>query len=1234
MTTPDGTLYKEYYGTGWQKGLTTLSEVWAGGLRQKWSTTAWTQDNTSAGYEVNPRVTETNVYDAGGNRRRTTIDYGSYAPFGLPYAVREYAADGTTEIRQTFTDYNLSQAYLDRRIIGLVSQVQLASDAQWRSKISYEYDDPARLQGVPAAATQHDTAYNPSFTSRGNITAVSRWDVTDATNAAKKLTTYTNYYNTGTPASITDPTGHQSSIGYTDSFSDSVIRNTFAYPTTVTDADGFSSYVQYNFDFGATTRTQSPAPAGQSQGAIQTMTYNSLGQLDRITTANNGAYKRFWYGAEYTASYATVNNVADESYSIQVTDGLGRVLGAVSNHPGSSSGYRLVNTVYDLNGRAWLQSNPTEIGSTWTPSGDDVAGAYYTQQTYDWKGRPLVTTNPDGTTKEASYSGCGCAGGEVVTLTDEGTLDSGLEKRRQQKIYADVLGRTIKTEVLNWQGGSVYSATVNSYNARDQLTLTKQYAGPEAVGNPYQETTLTYDGYGRLKTRHVPEEAAGTATTWTYNADDTINTITDARGAVSTFGYAGTNRGLIKSAVHTLSGKPTINIAFNYDAAGNRVSMTDPSGTSNYTYNELSQLTAESRTLGGTTYALSYQYNLAGQLRKMTYPGNMSINYGYDSVGRLTGVTGSDTLYQGITQYASGFTYRASGARKTMTDGANRTSTVTYDSRLQPLTYEISGGVVSQTYQYYKDGHMRFVGNGSDTNFDRSYSYDHANRLTFATTGGAARGDLGAIPYSETFGYNAWSDTTSRFTETWSQDEFADAGTYTNRRRDGWGYEADGRIKTIDTRSYSYDAAGNRVLMAGQIWSGSSYFPTSTTSTYDGDGVKVEEVSGWPTTLTTKYLRSSVLRGEIVQEMNSAGQTTSYIYLPDGSELATLMGAAKWKHETPGGTGLYGTFQSGFFNRVEFDPVRANVGLTAPPPPDTNGGDGDLGSNHNGGPADSRFSNMANPAAGCFNVNGVDLPCTWSSFDVYEFFVWGPARQPAVTISPDALRVWVSLKTKVPASDGPFIPREGNGWTISLGYWQPAPGSHINISLAQTTTGANPQKPSDDQFTPEQLEQFKSCLSAMFKVYYRDHNYDRNGEAYFEGHSDTRQSWYSIFKLGTFRVRTDQTSYSSGDLKRKFGPLAGSRFGGGIVAGFTDKRSPYVNAIANDAGVVLKGREFLGMWLYELGNALSVITNINPEIPPDAEDRYGIAGEPGAAFSDCVFGGSLTSSGSVRRPRN
>jgi YD repeat-containing protein len=648
MTGPDNTVHKEYYGTGWQKGLTTLSEVWSGGVKQKWTTTSWTQDNTSVSYELNPRVTETNVYDVGGNRRRTTIDYGEnpqYLQYGLPYAVKDYAADGVTEIRHTFYDYNLNQAYLDRRIIGLVSAIHQTDVVSWQRKIGFTYDDPARLQAVPAAATQHDPTYNTSFAARGNLTAVSRWDVTDIVNSAKALTAYTNYYTTGTPKSTTDPAGHVSSILYDDSFSDNLNRDTFAYPTTLTDADGFSSTVKYNFHFGAQTRMQGPPPAGQPQGAIQTITYDNLGRVERTTTENNGAYTRYVYGLNFVQSFSTVNNIADEAYAIQVFDGVGRVIASAGNHPGSSGGYRAQMTIYDLMGRAYKTSNPAEITGAWVPAGDDAAGWLYTQQTYDWKGRPLRTTHPDTKYKEAAYGGCGCAGGTVVTLTDEGTIDAGVAKRRQQRIYSDVFGRTVKTEVLNWQGGTVYSATVNTYNARDQVTQIRQYAGPEGSGT-YQDTTMTYDGYGRLKTKHEPEQTAGTATTYNYNSDDTLSSVIDARGAATNYAY--NNRHFVSSVGYTVPQGSTIPVPaavdYAYDAAGNRSSMSDGLGSATYSYNSLSRMTAEARNISQPTtplsFTINYQYNLAGQLTSITDPNNKTINFTHDSVGRLSAITG------------------------------------------------------------------------------------------------------------------------------------------------------------------------------------------------------------------------------------------------------------------------------------------------------------------------------------------------------------------------------------------------------------------------------------------------------------------------------------------------------------------------------------------------------------------------------------------------------------------
>jgi YD repeat-containing protein len=919
MTAPDGTLYKEYYGTGWQKGLTTLSEVWSGGVKQKWITTAWTQDNTGVSYEVNPRVTETNVYDAGGNRRRTTINYGPYAQWGLPYSVKEYAADAVTPIRETLTDYNLSQAYVDRRIIGLVSAIHQTNISSWQRKTGFTYDDPARLHSLPAAATQHDATYNTSFTARGNLTAVSRWDVNDIVNPAKALTAYSNYFTTGTPKSTTDAAGHQNSVVYTDSFSDSVNRNTFAYPTTMTDADGFSSSVQYNFNFGGTTRTQGPPPAGQTQGAIQTITYDSIGRLARTTTENNGAYTRYEYGPNFVKSFSTVNNVADEAYTMQVVDGVGRVIGTASNHPGSTGGYSAQMTIYDLMGRATKTSNPAEVNVAWTPTGDDAAGWLYTQQTYDWQGRPLRTTHPDNTYKEASYSGCGCAGGAVATLTDEGTIDAGLAKRRQQKIYSDVLGRTVKTEILNWQNGSVYSATVNTYNARDQVTQVRQYAGPESSGT-YQDTTMTYDGYGRLKTKHVPEQNVGSNTVWNYNGDDTIQSITDARGAAATYAY--NNRHLVMGITYSVPPGSQIPVpaatSYSYDSASNRTAMTDALGTVSYEYDQLSRLKSETRGFTGVgNYKIDYQYNFANDLKSITDPLNSTINYTRDNAGRLTAIARTGQTF------ASGIAYRASGSMKYMLYGDNSSMNVTFNSRMRPATFTIPGRI-SKTYAYNNDGTLRFSSDLTDHRFDRSYSFDHVGRLKAALSGAEARGE-GATnnrPYNQTYGYDPFSNLNQRTVRTWW--EFGTmSASYANNRQQGYLYDADGRLLTAN-ESYSYDAAGrNNFLSTGGYG--------TVAMSYDGDGRQIKTVEAhydeeWnEITTPLYYLRSTVLGGQVLAEIDQSSSVTRRFVYAGPTKLAWIQGSGasesvSYEQRDPSGGTVRGIGQQ------ELDPMGADAG--------------------------------------------------------------------------------------------------------------------------------------------------------------------------------------------------------------------------------------------------------------------------------------------------------------------
>ncbi|MGH9970022.1 MAG: DUF4214 domain-containing protein [Pyrinomonadaceae bacterium] len=973
MTAPDGTVYKEFYGTGWQKGLVTQSEVWSGGMRQKWTTLSYTQDNTGVSYQTNPRVTERNIYDGAGNRNRTTVSYQTFSlPSGascsLPSDGYQYWGDAVNVLRRSHTDYNLSSSYLNSnlRIVGLLSSQSIYEDGNnLKARTDFHYDEPgsAQYQGSPI---QHDESnYGSGFVSgRANLSSVYRYDV----NNTSQYTIWTMQYNTtGSLIATAEPVvGHQSSIGYADNFSDSVNHNTLAYPTTFTDADGYSSYVQYNYDYGLKTRTQGPPPAGQPQGSIQTLTYDAALRIDTITTVNNGAYTVFWHGPNYTGSFQTVNSVSNELYTNRIFDGLGRLIAVANNNPSSAGGYKAQWTQYDSLGRVKKQSNPTEIDGYWNPYGDDGAGAVYTQQSYDWKGRPAITTNQDGTQRYASYEGCGCAGGEIGTITDE--------VGRQRKVYEDVLGRPWKTEVMN--GGSVYTITANTFNALDQVTLTRI---TDNTTGAFQDTSITYDGYGRPLSKHLPQQNSGTAINYSYNSDDTLYSVTDARGASATYGYNGRHQ-VTSINYSTPSGvTPTANVIFAYDAAGNRTSMTDGLGSKSYDYDQLSRMTSETRYFSvlGQYYTLSYGYNLAGGLTRSTDATNMTINYGYDSIGRLNSVTGSDNLYGGVSNYAYNYQYRAWGGLKSMVDGSNHSSSVLYNAKMRPSQFEMSGSAVSQNYDYYNDGRVSFVHSATDLNFDRSYFYDHAGRLIETRTGGHARGDYGEMPYFETFGYDAFDNLKARESDSWNWQTTAwDVASYSNYRRAGWGYDADGRNTSIEARSYTFDAAGRQTFMTAPqvLWNGNQ-ITVSQTSAYDADGAKVcETASG----VTTYYLRSSVLGGQIIEEINSSGQKNiGYVYLPSGKKLAVQSyGNVAWKQTTPlATTEIHTSSTTSVAGRTEFDPLGADISLTAPPEPPPVIDQGDIGAGHFGGIMDARWTDFFNVSSGC-SAAGVAASCS------------------------------------------------------------------------------------------------------------------------------------------------------------------------------------------------------------------------------------------------------------------
>jgi RHS repeat-associated protein len=100
-------------------------------------------------------------------------------------------------------------------------------------------------------------------------------------------------------------------------------------------------------------------------------------------------------------------------------------------------------------------------------------------------------------------------------------------------------------------------------------------------------------------------------------------------------------------------------------------------------------------------------------------------------------------------------------------------------------------------------------------------------------------------------------------------------------------YDAAGNLTNDGYQSYAYDATGQQTSANG----------TALMQSYDGDRLRVKKVESGA---TTYYLRSSVLEGRVVSELNgSGGFQRGYVYL--GNDLLALQESnqVSWVHQDP-----------------------------------------------------------------------------------------------------------------------------------------------------------------------------------------------------------------------------------------------------------------------------------------------------------------------------------------------
>ena len=906
---PDGkTVYKEFFsdGSSVRAGLTTRTELWYENVLKKWTTVGWAGDAGGA----NPRVTEMVVEDAEGNRRRTTTEYNQ--GYSLPTHIREYGKVNGADVmlRMTSLNYNLDPAYVSRRVIGLPGEkvVYDGPTGYVVSKEWYMYDWGAPYFNAQAPSVQHDgNSYSSGFVvGRGNRVAVYRFSCQGnnqtCDGGGQVWAERTGYNAAGSPVWVQDALGHQTGFSYADSFSDTSKNGlgTLGYATSVTDAEGYVSTAKYDYTTGAPTETRRPSSGNSAQNNVtyetHSLLYDWAARLIKDETANNGFYTEWEYPDDglNLKMYQNIRPDQSENYSVTVFDGAGRVRRTAAYMPGSTTQYSGRQFYFDNMGRLVQWTNPTHTTGdpNWTAAGDDAAAGWVsTSRTYDWQGRPRVTTYPDTTTTELSYGGCGCAGGGVVTSRDQ--------RGRLKRLTHDPLGRLTKVEELDYNS-AVISTAVYAYNARDQVERIRHHQGTSGA---YQDRTFVYDGHGRLSSRTTPEQGT---TSYSYFDDDTLHVMTDARGATQTFNY--TARHLVSSiGFNSAPGvASTPNVSFAYDAAGNRTQMTDGVGTATYHYDSLSRMDWEGRTFAGltNTFVINYGYNNAG-LASVTNPselGSSRVDYNIDHTGATTSVTGSG--HWSPSTYVQNIQYRAFGGVKAASYGNGRSLSVTYTNMLRLDTWGVSG--VTGWKYYYSDfgentGRVTYAQNtydtstgGADPRLDRSYDYDQVGRLFNSYTGTEAKAHTGRTggqwgvhdgPYSQAYIKDVWGNVTQKMGRAGDPDQFT--ASYTNNRRNGFWYDAAGNLTFDGGQHFTYDATGQQVYVD---WPNLWQF-------YDGDRLRVKKTEGGANT-PTYYLRSSVLGGQVVAEINASGTLQrGYVYDAGGGLLATLSGGVSWVYQ-------------------------------------------------------------------------------------------------------------------------------------------------------------------------------------------------------------------------------------------------------------------------------------------------------------------------------------------------
>jgi YD repeat-containing protein len=381
-------------------------------------------------------------------------------------------------------------------------------------------------------------------------------------------------------------------------------------------------------------------------GASQSFGYDAYA---RPTTTNSadGAQTTYTYSTSPAMSTASINSRWSKTYY----DGVGRPVKVESGDAGGVKS--TVLTEYEPCACSPM-GKMKRVSLPYAPGGT----VYWTVYTYDGLGRTLSVAQPNGS---------GTTTYLYVGNTVKVTSPSGKWKQYEM----DAIGRmTLVTEPR--PGGGTYT-TSYGYNMMGKLV---------SVSMPRdgvtQTRTFTYDTTTQSRLLSATNPENGTVS-YTYNADGTTATKTDAKGIKTEFAYDAYKRVLQMRKLTQVSSVWTEDRCqrtdYFYDEGGgtnngrltrvkwnwmlNASNVEVPCSvaggfTESYSYNAAGRILSKNLTLtrtsngntGSASLVANWTYNNEGQVTSVTYPqrfeGNFQsrreVTHGYDAMARLNSV--------------------------------------------------------------------------------------------------------------------------------------------------------------------------------------------------------------------------------------------------------------------------------------------------------------------------------------------------------------------------------------------------------------------------------------------------------------------------------------------------------------------------------------------------------------------------------------------------------------------